>query len=303
MSKIAVISDTHANSAALRAVMNDFIQRGATRIWMLGDMVGSGVDPIWMVRALAKLKQQQTPNDQLAWLKGNHDTFVTEPRKHQQEGTVSATQTMTVVPGDTIHMDTYNRDLLRPKNGTMDWIKGHPTHSHPYSGVYLAHAAYAFDDEGKLDEHATEHLRITDEHNAIAMLDAMHRHLTVKPKLVGFGHTHLTQLWRRNDWGSIERIPIEYGQPIHLTDLDRYTVLFNPGSVGFPKEHVPSPTYAIIECDEDNRFHDIKITFYTVSYDPTSMMQEVHGHLPGIFWKAINDLVQAKTGIVKEGQA
>ncbi|MFZ4828729.1 MAG: metallophosphoesterase family protein, partial [Phototrophicaceae bacterium] len=222
MSKIAVISDTHSNSVALKAVINDFIVRGVERVWMLGDMIGRGVDPKETLRLLAKLKKLQNIYDQQAWLKGNHDTFVTDPEAYQ-EG-VSSTQTMTVVPAGTVHMDTFNRHLLQHRQGDMIWVKEHPTHSQPYPGVYLAHAAYAFDDEGHLDEHATEHLRISDEHNAIVMLDAMYRHLSPKPKLVGFGHTHLTQLWRRTDWGSIERIPIQYGVPIHLHDLAQHAI-------------------------------------------------------------------------------
>lgn len=291
MSKIAVISDTHSNSAALRAVINDLVKRGVERMWMLGDMVGRGVDPRGTLRFLANFKEQQHPHDQQGWLKGNHDTFVTDPNPHPE----------TVVPADTVHMDTYNRHLLQHREGDMIWVREHSTHSQPYPGVYLVHAAYAFDDDGHLDEHATEHLRINDPHNAIAMLDAMHRHLSPKPKLVGFGHTHLTQLWRRTDWGSIERIPIQYGLPIKLDKLDHHTILFNPGSVGFPKEHDPSPTYAVIEC-ADHHFDNISITFHTVAYDPTAMMEAVRGSLPSIYWESINDLVQEKSGNLQEGR-
>ncbi|MFZ4829007.1 MAG: hypothetical protein ACOYLB_16785, partial [Phototrophicaceae bacterium] len=59
--------------------------------------------------------------------------------------------------------------------------------------------------------------------------------------------------------------------------------------------------YAVIEC-ADNHFNEITITFHTVAYDPTSMMQAVKGSLPGIFWNDINDLVQAKCGVVQEGR-
>jgi diadenosine tetraphosphatase ApaH/serine/threonine PP2A family protein phosphatase len=61
----AVISDVHANAAALRAVLADIDSRGITRIVCLGDTVGYGPDPLECV----DLVMQRT-----TWcLMGNHD--------------------------------------------------------------------------------------------------------------------------------------------------------------------------------------------------------------------------------------
>jgi len=60
-----VISDIHANAAALRAVLADIAARGLTRIVCLGDTVGYGPDPLECV----DLVMEKT-----AWcLMGNHD--------------------------------------------------------------------------------------------------------------------------------------------------------------------------------------------------------------------------------------
>ena len=43
--RVAVISDVHANSPALEAVLEDIDATGADEIWCLGDLVGYGPDP------------------------------------------------------------------------------------------------------------------------------------------------------------------------------------------------------------------------------------------------------------------
>ena len=61
----AIISDVHANAAALKAVLADIDQRGIQRIICLGDTVGYGPDPLECVD-LVKAR--------CAWsLMGNHD--------------------------------------------------------------------------------------------------------------------------------------------------------------------------------------------------------------------------------------
>lgn len=64
----AVISDVHANAAALKAVLADIDARGITRIVCLGDSVGYGPDPLECVDLIAS---------RCAWtLMGNHDYAV-----------------------------------------------------------------------------------------------------------------------------------------------------------------------------------------------------------------------------------
>jgi predicted phosphodiesterase len=61
----AIISDIHANAAALRAVLADIDQRGINRIVCLGDTVGYGPDPLECVDLVRA---------RCAWsLMGNHD--------------------------------------------------------------------------------------------------------------------------------------------------------------------------------------------------------------------------------------
>ncbi len=45
MGDVAVISDIHADSGALRAILDGISARGVTRIWCLGDFASGGPDP------------------------------------------------------------------------------------------------------------------------------------------------------------------------------------------------------------------------------------------------------------------
>lgn len=65
MAMIAVISDIHANSFALDAVLSDIKARGATEIYCLGDLVGYNAHPR---ETLRMLRQADIPA-----VKGNHD--------------------------------------------------------------------------------------------------------------------------------------------------------------------------------------------------------------------------------------
>ncbi len=63
--KLAIISDIHANSAALRAVLEDIETRKVEGIICLGDIIGYGPDPVECVRVVAERCQWS--------LMGNHD--------------------------------------------------------------------------------------------------------------------------------------------------------------------------------------------------------------------------------------
>jgi diadenosine tetraphosphatase ApaH/serine/threonine PP2A family protein phosphatase len=70
--KIAVITDLHANREAVEAVLDHAAAQGAERHALLGDFVGYGADPAWVVDRVRGLVQ-----DGGAWaVMGNHDEAV-----------------------------------------------------------------------------------------------------------------------------------------------------------------------------------------------------------------------------------
>jgi diadenosine tetraphosphatase ApaH/serine/threonine PP2A family protein phosphatase len=68
MARIALLSDIHANREAFEACLADAERRGAERLVILGDLVGYGADPAWVV---AKVRELAAAGAVV--LKGNHD--------------------------------------------------------------------------------------------------------------------------------------------------------------------------------------------------------------------------------------
>src|SRR5450631_2887488 len=69
--KIALITDLHANREAVAAVLDDARERGAQRYVFLGDFVGYGPDPGWVVDRVLEYVDRGA----VAVL-GNHDEAV-----------------------------------------------------------------------------------------------------------------------------------------------------------------------------------------------------------------------------------
>ena len=69
--KTAVITDLHANREAVEAVLDSARRHGAERFVLLGDFVGYGADPAWVVDEVRQLVRQGA-----IAVMGNHDQAV-----------------------------------------------------------------------------------------------------------------------------------------------------------------------------------------------------------------------------------
>ena len=52
--KLAILTDLHANREAVEAVLDHAAAQGARRYAFLGDYVGYGADPAWVVDTVAR---------------------------------------------------------------------------------------------------------------------------------------------------------------------------------------------------------------------------------------------------------
>lgn len=68
MTRLAILSDVHANTPALRAVADDLRRRDADAVAFLGDIVFRGPDPSGSIDLLASLRP-------VAWIRGNTDEW------------------------------------------------------------------------------------------------------------------------------------------------------------------------------------------------------------------------------------
>ena len=72
--RLALLSDIHANRQALDACLAHAEAAGAQRYAFLGDLVGYGADPAYVVQRVMALQQQGA-----LVVKGHHDQYATEP--------------------------------------------------------------------------------------------------------------------------------------------------------------------------------------------------------------------------------
>ena len=71
--KLALITDIHANREAFEACLEQAHLHGAQRLAFLGDFVGYGADPAWVVERVQDLVAQGA-----IAVKGNHDEAVAD---------------------------------------------------------------------------------------------------------------------------------------------------------------------------------------------------------------------------------
>ena len=78
-STVALLSDIHGNSPALKAVLDDIQEQGCSRVFMLGDLI-NGIDPHGCVQIL---RQWQADNRaELTCLKGNGEAYLLTPERN-----------------------------------------------------------------------------------------------------------------------------------------------------------------------------------------------------------------------------
>ena len=79
---MAIISDIHANLAALEAVLADIDAQGVTQILCLGDVVGYNAEPEECVQLM---RRRGIPN-----ILGNHDSYITTGQNCERSAVVAS---------------------------------------------------------------------------------------------------------------------------------------------------------------------------------------------------------------------
>lgn len=252
--RYAVMSDIHANYAALQAVVEDVEQirtlrdpERLLRFWFLGDLVGRGPDPIRCIRWLredARIGQR--------WIPGNHDEWLVNK---------------IAVNGDTRVTLEKHRALLDQEENSIvrDWFLRYVNQARDNEQHSLV-----FEEHGNIlvgFTHATvmESLRrrtylwpwmpwlLQEEFGRLQAAAAA----TPQTLLLLHGHTHYPMWARQEEDESVQLLPIRYGEPF---PLGQGKVLINPGSVGAPHDGDPRAAYAILDLEEET------IEFRRVTY-------------------------------------
>lgn len=247
----AVISDIHANAAALRTVLADIESRGITRIVCLGDMVGYGPDPLECVDLVMQ---------KAAWsLMGNHDYGVLyEPTNFNPTAESAAfwtRQQFDTEPDETRRAARYrflNRLRVRVQERigpdgpeSLTAADGSPLPERPGSMPLLAV-------HGSPRKPINEYIFPDDVANATDKLESIFEKVG---QVCIVGHTHFPGVFTNEP---------DFYPPGELTD-GRFVfqpgekVVINVGSVGQPRDRDNRASYAIL--------HGTFVEFVRLPYD------------------------------------
>ena len=206
--RVLVVSDIHANLAALDAVLADAKPCDYEAVWCLGDTIGYGPEPDECVSRMRLLKPRAVV--------GNHDWAVLE-RMDTDDFNREARQAV-----------LWTRGRLSPES--LAWLSDLPSDPIIEGDFTLTH--------GSPRDPVWEYIL----YPAIAY--ANFAHFTTPFCLVG--HTHLQTIFTMGaDDHTVNMMRFKAGQPASL-QRDRRTIL-NPGSVGQPRDNDPRAAYAILD--------------------------------------------------------
>lgn len=234
--RILVIADIHGNIEALRTVLQDAGQIDAA--WCLGDLTGYGPHPNKVIESIMEL-----PN--LICLSGNHDVALRNEIS-LSDFNVEARESL-----------DYQRSLLNEKS--LRFL--HSIASQSIVEVKIAGRAAPLSvnlTHGSPRDPTWEYIYTNS--SASEILEQ------VKEDIVLVGHSHY-QFYALEDADHYLEIHLGHvDRPIELTGRG----MFNPGSVGQPRDRDPRAAYAILDTDQNTW------TPFRVDYDIDKVADDLY---------------------------
>jgi predicted phosphodiesterase len=239
--RIVILSDVHANLAALEAVLRHAEAAGPVDdVWCLGDTVGYGPQPSQCIARLRRAKA--------TLVAGNHDRAAT----------------------GAIGVDEFNPDAAAAALWTGERL-GEEEAAY-LDGLPEVTDASASDDEFTL-VHGTLRWPIWE---YLYSHEAARAHLDLQRTPFSLvGHTHVPMLVVDGDDGRLgcELYALSDGARVELTGERRLVV--NPGSVGQPRDGDPRSAYALYDAASAS------VTIHRVEYEIAATQQlMVEARLP-----------------------
>jgi diadenosine tetraphosphatase ApaH/serine/threonine PP2A family protein phosphatase len=219
--RFALFADIHGNREALDACLEHAHRRGADRFGFLGDLVGYGADPGYVVDTVAEYCERGA----FAIL-GNHDAAVLSEEDN---------------------MNPYAR-------AAIDWTRDELD---DLQKTFLERLAFGVEEEQVLFVHSeasapADWIYVTDEEAAGQSMQATDKPVTI------CGHVHVPQLYRRRgDGATVGAVP-RANEPIMFdTSAKSLAVL---GSVGQPRDENPDAAYALYD-DTDMSLTYVRVDY------------------------------------------
>jgi diadenosine tetraphosphatase ApaH/serine/threonine PP2A family protein phosphatase len=206
--RIALMTDVHGNREAFAACLDHAAQSGVDRYVFLGDFVGYGADPGWVIDTV----MSHVERGAIALL-GNHDAAVL----------------------------TDDNEMNAVAAAAIAWTR---TQLDKGQGAFLAGLPLFVEEEDRLFVHASafepdQWHYVTDLYDASRSLMATHAHATF------CGHTHVPALFHMSLTGKFASFDPVAQVEIPLNPQRRWLAVI--GSVGQPRDRDPAACYAVLD--------------------------------------------------------
>lgn len=218
---IALLSDVHGNREALTACLADAAGAGADRYVFLGDLVGYGADPAWVVDKAAEMVQAGG----VAVL-GNHDAAILDPSE-SMNAAASAAIAWTRTQLNEAHRSFLGELPLTIDEGDRLFV--HASASAPDTWIYVFSPREAFQ-----SFRATSH------------------------RLTFCGHTHFPALFNESARSLPQHHLPADDKPIPLLRQRRWLAVL--GAVGQPRDNNPAACYGLFD-DTRNRLTYVRVPY------------------------------------------
>ncbi|HZP79414.1 MAG TPA: metallophosphoesterase family protein [Pseudolabrys sp.] len=217
----ALFADIHANREALTACLTDAARRGAERYILLGDLVGYGADPEWVVDQ----SMQLIAKGALA-VRGNHDAAASGDPQPMNEVAQAAIQW--TIP----RLDTAQRD-------------------------FLARLPLAVEEGERLFVHASAHDPARFPY-VLGAREARDSLTATNAQQTFCGHVHVPALYHLSLTGKlIEYTPVT-GSPIPLLRGRKWLAVL--GAVGQPRDNNNAACYALLD-EQQNTLTYLRVPY------------------------------------------
>jgi diadenosine tetraphosphatase ApaH/serine/threonine PP2A family protein phosphatase len=219
--RIAILSDIHGNREALAACLEHARRTGSDRLIFLGDYIGYGADPGWVVDTV----RAEVERGAVAIL-GNHDAALS-----------TGTAGMSDLAAKAID---WTRDQVNA--GQREFLAGLPLSVEEADRLYVHANASTPDKWGY----------VTDLYSASRSIIATRAHITF------CGHIHVPALYHMSMTGKFASFDPVDRVEIPLSAQRRWLAVI--GSVGQPRDHNPAACYAVLD-DERNVLTYIRVPY------------------------------------------
>lgn len=212
--RYVILSDLHGNRQALEAVLAVVPLSAECRLVVLGDLVGYGADPNFVVARVRAL-------DPAAVVRGNHDKVACGLASDEEFTPLARTAI------------AWTAAALTPENRA--YLRGLPAGPLLVSPrLEVCHGSPADEDQYIVD--------------SVDALDAL---AVARAPVCLFGHTHVAVVFERDHERLHVRLPESDDALVVTLHPDR-RYLINPGSVGQPRDGDPRAAFAVLD-DEAGR--------------------------------------------------